>query len=162
MVKLISCIYLLHDDKHLYIGKTTNLMNRLNTHRSIGNTASSKLLNPNFKYIILKEEDDLNVLNQLEQSCFDICKKYCGDAFLNKKRPMNTCKDYYERNKDAILSRHKNYRETHKQYFTDYYKSSVKDTMDCSVCSCKLSKYHYDKHLLTNKHAKNLKNNIVS
>ena len=156
--KIISCIYLLYDDTNYYIGKTQNLTNRLNTHRSIQNTSMSRNLKEDFKHIILYETEDLNQLNKLEQLVYDKCKLKYGDNLLNKSRPMNTGKDYYNQHKKEILIKFKLYRDSHKDYFQDYYKSNIQNSKTCDACNIKLSKYRYDKHINTKKHINNITN----
>lgn len=156
------CVYLLYDDDYkIYIGKTKNLSSRLHTHRSYTNTSMSRLLNKDFNCIILFEDDDISVINNLEMESFDICKKLYGNNLLNKVRPMNTSKDYYNQNKVEILQKSKIYRQVNKQYFQDYYKSNIQNSHTCDVCKTQFSKYRYNKHISTKKHIENLNNNLT-
>lgn len=164
MTNCISCVYVLYDDIHYYVGKTMNLNNRLINHKSNNNTSMSKLLKNDFKYLIIKNSPDINYLNKLEQETYDLYRKLHGDLLVNKKRPLNNGKDYYNQNKSRILTRFKKYRESNKQYFKEYYIKSVKYSHKCDVCNIDVSKYRYLTHIKTNKHIKNLnvKNNIIN
>lgn len=164
MNDIISCVYVLYDDTHYYVGKTLHFSNRLNTHKSPQNTSMSKFLKIDFKYIIIQESPDINFLNLLEQETFDLYKKLHGNFLLNKKRPLNNGKDYYNQHKHRILTRFRNYRENNKEYFKDYYIKSVKFSHKCDVCNIDVSKYRYPTHINTKKHIKNLnlKNNIIN
>ena len=156
MSSAISCVYMLYDDSNkFYIGKTSNLNNRLICHRNKNNTSMSKHLQ-DFKWLIIKETNDETELSKLEQTTFDYFKSIDNKNFLNKKRPLNTQKDYYIQNKNKILQDFKLYRDSNKQYFQDYYINNIKNTVKCDICNCSLSKYRYQDHINSNKHKKNI------
>lgn len=153
----ISCVYILYDDSNrFYVGKTQNLNNRLICHRNKNNTSMSRHLSNNFKHIIIKEIDDEQELCKLEQTIFDYFKSINNDKFLNKKRPLNTQKDYYIQNKTRILKEFKEYRQSNKEYFKDYYQNKIKDSVNCDICNCSLSKYRYQDHINSKKHKNNI------
>ena len=118
----MSYTYLL-SDKHgkRYLGKTSNLEQRLDTHRSdikIQGKCSSRELDIDFTYEILEEvrcdgrdgRDGRDVLlAEAGQKWYDICRVRYGDKLVNKNRPLNTQKQYNEQHIEDLNEYRKKY-----------------------------------------------------
>ena len=109
----MSCIYLLYNDEgYGYIGKTTNIKERLKYHKRKSNDCSSTQLGGNFKHLILEEvaKEDLC---DYEQYYYDMYNDMFKGMLVNTQRPLNTikhyAKEYYKQHTDTI----KEYRQQH-------------------------------------------------
>ena len=127
----MGCIYLLYDDNgNGYIGKTTNLKQRLRRHKhKLDNECRSRLLN-NFECLVIEEFDDENDLDDAEQFYYDLYKGLYGDKIVNRCRPLQTLKEYYENNKGRIANYKKEWRETHKEQIAEEKKKWYKKNKD--------------------------------
>ena len=127
----MGCIYLLYDDDgNGYIGKTTNLKQRLIQHKhKLDNNCRSRLLN-NFECLVIEEFDDENDLDDAEQFYYDLYKGLYGDKIVNCKRPLQSVKEYYENNKQQIANYKKEWSETHKEQIAEGKKKWYKKNKD--------------------------------
>ncbi len=144
----MGCIYLLYDDNgRCYVGKTVDIHNRLNLHKSKYNNTRSRYLNKDYKCDVIVECDDEDELAKLEQSYFDYYKDLCGDKCVNYLRPLQTRKEqrkvYYEKNKEAIAEQNKKWRETHREKTLEYKKQYYEKNKEQHN---KVSKEYYETH----------------
>ena len=136
----MGCIYLLYDDNgRCYVGKTVDIHNRLNLHKSKYNRTRSRYLNKDYKCDVIVECDDEDELAKLEQTYFDYYKDLCGEKCVNYMRPLQTQKEYRETNKERIAEGAKEWRETHKEEMKEYYEKNKEQHN-------KVSKEYYETH----------------
>ena len=115
--------------KDLYVGHTTNFVQRKYNHKSNYNNINSKLYNlyvykfirnnggwDNFSMIIIEKYNcnDRLVASQRERYWVETL-----NATLNKRIPARFQKEYYEDNKSKIQEQQKIYRETNKSKITE-------------------------------------------
>ena len=95
-----NIIYLLYNDEGFgYIGKTTHLHARLKLHRHINNECGSKKLGKDFKYMILEDNIEEELLGLKEQYWYDLYNEICKGKLVNKMRPNGRDMDYFEEQK---------------------------------------------------------------
>ena len=116
---MVSCIYLLtNQDGYGYIGRTTNLKQRLRVHKS-NNKCFSKFLGANIECIILEECDE-DCLDDYERYYYDMYKEIYGDKIVNGKRPLQTEKERYKENpncyREYVKANHEKISEFQKEY----------------------------------------------
>jgi len=106
-----NIIYLLYNDEgYGYIGKTTHLHARLKLHRQENNECGSKKLGKDFKFIILENNIEEELLGLKEELWFDLFNEMCEGKLVNKIRPNGNL-DYFEkiREQKEIEKLEKNY-----------------------------------------------------
>ena len=116
----------------MYIGSTTEkyLSSRLNGHKyqyrlGINNTKSGDILKYPDARIVLIENFGCSTQNGLEAREYFQIKEHIKQNInvVNKHMPTRTQKEYYEDNKEAILSKCIEYRATHKDQLKEYWKN---------------------------------------
>jgi hypothetical protein len=129
-IEMVCCIYLLtNPDGYGYIGKTTNLQQRLRVHKS-NNKCFSKLLGDDKECIILEECDE-DCLDDYERYYYDIYKEIYGDKIVNGRRPSPTREErrkqnnyhqieHVKANRETILKYQKQYREANREKAKEY------------------------------------------
>jgi len=111
----MGVIYLLYNDEgYGYIGKTINIKKRILRHRDKPhNYTNSKKLGDTWKCEILEEIEN-DYLNDYEQYYYDMYNDLFDGMLVNKKRPLNTIKEYKEQNRGEIILKQKEWREQNK------------------------------------------------
>jgi hypothetical protein len=116
----MGVIYLLYNDEgYGYIGQTINLYNRLRKHKHSIKIKSkgcrSHLLGADFKCEILEEVPN-DYLYDYEQYYYDMYYDMFKEMIVNKMRPLNTRKEYEEKNSNKAKIRKKIWREKNADY----------------------------------------------
>lgn len=120
-------IYSLQTDHIIwYVGSTAqNPSHRLNHHRSVSNDTASRHISKEYEYeLVILETCDQERRIEREQYYYDKLQ-----PLYNEIRPGQTKKQYYERNKNVILQKHKQWREENKQKLIE--RNQVKYLCEC-------------------------------
>lgn len=159
----MGCVYLLYDaDGNGYIGKTTNIQNRIRTHKCSKINKTHSRYFDNFEYLVLEEFDDEDSMKVGEDFYIRLYKSLYGDKLLNKQIPLQSkkerykkykeqhkinCKKWRENNKHKIKECNENRREQIKEYRAKY--NTQKIDCECGSNYCKTGK---SAHIKTAKH----------
>ena len=166
------------DITDIYIGSTTNFINRKCQHKCCCNSINRKGYNIKvYQFIrehggwenwtmILIEKVNVNCKLELHK----IERKYIEELqpSLNKALPLRTCKEsrkqYYENNKDFYKQYNKEYRENNKEKLNkdkkEYYQNNKEAIKECLklkiICECGsvVRKDAISRHIKTKKHIK--------
>lgn len=85
---------------------------------------------------------------------------YTPEFYLkNKDRLKATQKRYYEKNKDKLIQRQIDYYKANSEDILAKKKITSKVKKYCDVCKSESLKDNFTKHVLTNKHIRNLAKN---
>ena len=167
-----TCIYkLVHfddiNDENIYIGHTTNMVQRKNNHKSICNNPNSK--DYNFKkYQYIRENGGWEGWRMIlieKYPCNDVNEAKARERYwikelktkLNIYEPCRTKKQYREDNKEKIAEKKKEYNQDNKVQIAE--KRGQKITCECGS---KVRKADIARHRKTIKHQEWLKNNNLS
>jgi hypothetical protein len=149
----------------VYVGHTTNFINRKARHKSNCNNINGKEYNLKI-YTIIRDNGGFENWSMIEiekfQDCNDINEAIAKERYyyevLNAKLNSNCPgrnvkeykKEYYQDNKDNIQKNSKNYYENNKDKINTHY--------ICDVCNGRYTHNNRIKHLNTEKHQTELNN----
>jgi hypothetical protein len=116
--EIVGIIYLLTDkNKKCYVGQSIDIYNRIQHHtQNIKNNranCSSKELDIDFICETLEDNITEGNLTLREQYWYDFYREKCGELLVNKCRPLNTKKEYYQQHAEEIREQSKDYRQQH-------------------------------------------------
>ena len=149
-----SMIYKIVNDEMpniVYYGSTCNtLTKRFSEHKSKNDCSSKKLFEFGKAQIILVEKFPCNDKTELtKRERFYIENNEC----LNKQIPNRTKKEYYQDNKEHLLTTSKEWYEANKEKINE----QKKEAHDCE-CGGKYTRRHRAVHFKTEKHKNYIKN----
>jgi hypothetical protein len=182
-----TCIYkLVHvddlNDENIYIGSTTNMINRKCRHHRACYDEKDHEYNSN-KYKFIRENggwDEWRMILIEKYPCNDINEARARERYwikelkptLNIRIPNRDCKEWYQDNKEKVLLKTREYHQLNKDYrnknnLEKYHKNKeeinqkLKEKTNCE-CGSIFRKADISKHLKTIKHQEWLKNNNLS
>ena len=182
-----TCIYkLVHfddlNDNNIYVGHTTNMVQRKHKHKHACNNPDNKEYNHK-KYQYIRENDGWDKWDMIlveKYSCNDVNEAKARErhwikelkAKLNITEPCRTDKEYREDNKEQIIQKKKEYRENNKEKIAEKLKQYHQDNkvqiaekkgqkIRCE-CGSIIRKGEISRHRKTIKHQEWLKNNNLS
>ena len=172
----------------VYVGHTTNFINRKARHKSNCNNINGKEYNLKI-YTIIRDNGGFENWSMIEiekfQDCNDINEAIARERYyyellnakLNTNYPARNIKEYREcnkdknktyrlQNKDKIYEYSKEYRENNKNKIKEYYDKN-KDKINeikktpyiCNICNGRYTYNHRAKHFKSIKHQTALNNN---
>ena len=154
------------DDEMIYVGKTTQTLNkRFGEHKSyyrnnIGYCSSKKVFEKygieNVKVVLLEEiELENKYESDLKEREYIESYKNCINKFL----PTQTQKERYENNKEIILEKNKNYYQTNIQKIKECKKEYHSQPYICEVCNITMNLSSKSRHNKRQTHINNLNKN---
>ncbi len=161
----------------IYIGSTCKLLSqRIAQHRAdykrylegkYHNIKSFDILrNNDYRIVLVEKLENCNSKEELlKRERYYIESLEC----VNKNTPTRTPKEYYEDNKNKILSYKKEYRKDNKNKISnnkkEYYNKNkqsilnkMKTKIKCDICDCFVCKSDFKKHERSKKHINNQNN----
>ena len=141
-----------YDNKNIYIGSTTNFVNRKNRHKNCYNNPNDKKYHLKM-YENIRENGGWEMWNMIEiekYPCFDKNESLKRErewieyykSKLNIILPTRTDKEYgieyYQKNKEKINEYHNQYRDHNKEKLIEYEKIRNKTKIKCDKCGCEV------------------------
>jgi hypothetical protein len=152
------CDYIIYKIQHcdnpdlLYIGSTTNLKRRIETHKHLSNTLNNRKL-----YRIINENGGwtkFQILTLQQLNCDKRHAEFIEDqmilelkATLNTNRSFRSIKQYYLDNREFLLKHNSIYRQNN----IDKIQKKLQQNIKCS-CGCNVSYRNISRHKRSNKH----------
>ncbi len=146
----------------VYVGSTTNLTVRKYGHKNSCSNVNSKKHNyyvyrfirdnggfDNWEFVVVRRYNNIKTKEALlrkERKYVDKLK-----PTLNKFIPLQTYKEYYEKNKKTILEHKKEYKKKYFQQNKNRIQQRQKEKVQCD-CGCLISRTHLARHKQTEKH----------
>jgi predicted GIY-YIG superfamily endonuclease len=169
------------DDKNIYIGHTTNWIQRQYNHKKGCNNENNKEYNEK-KYIYMRENggweewrmiwiEDYPCNHKREAETREEFLRCNFNAILNMRKAIRTQetkkeydKDYHQEHNQQIKENQKEYKKQHKQEIKkqrkEHYENNKGENILCE-CGLLIRKNYFQQHHNTQKHINLLKNNNI-